>query len=81
MNTWHTLTQASPELAASCEEMMVELDWHAEQLRQSGDSSYKELFHMVLRARRALDKAQVGDLHSLYAAGGCGAGRAAQEGV
>ena len=70
IDTWHMLTQASPELAASCEEMMAELDHYAESLRKCGDSSYAELFRMVLRARSALDKAQVGDLQTLYAAGG-----------
>lgn len=55
---WHKLTQAAPELAASCEEMMIELDWQAECDRKAG-FGWKGTHRMVLRAKAALDKAGI----------------------
>lgn len=59
---WHQLTQAAPELAAACEEMMQELEYEAELLEgqcDSDDRKSKELFDMVNRAKAALLKAGI----------------------
>lgn len=55
---WHTLTQAAPELAASCEEMMIELAWQAECDRKAG-FGWRGTHAMAMRAKAALDKAGV----------------------
>lgn len=59
---WHKLTQASPELAASCEEMMLAMEWEAERLRggcESDDQARREMLRMTRRARAALTKAGI----------------------
>lgn len=56
---WRKLTQAAPELAQSCEDMMLELEWYAECLRKAGDESYRGIDRMVNDAREALLKAGI----------------------
>lgn len=56
---WRKLTQAAPELAQSCEDMMLELEWYAESLRKAGDQSYRGIDRMVKDAKAALLKAGI----------------------
>ena len=53
------LISAAPELAASCEDMMMELEWYAESLRRAGDDSYLEISEMLEKAEAALQKAGI----------------------
>ena len=53
------LISVAPELAASCEDMMMELEWYAESLRRAGDDSYLEISEMLEKAEAALQKAGI----------------------
>jgi hypothetical protein len=59
IDRWQKLKNASPELASSCEEMMLELDWYAESLRKAGDDSHLAISELVKRAKDALKKAGI----------------------